>query len=124
VNRTGLIQNRLRTIHRNLKTDLSPKQRQKRKSVDSGGPKAKSTNKVIQESDIETQVEPDEYENLVLELNGLSPKQGLLEIKQLIKRTLPHRNYLRETNNQSILKIYQKFGECDFLVKELIFDDF
>ncbi|XP_035716702.1 uncharacterized protein LOC118439482 [Folsomia candida] len=30
--------------------------------------------------------------------------------------TLPHRNLLRSTNELSILKAYNKFGECDFLV--------
>lgn len=56
------------------------------------------------------------YEELVGKFNGISTKAAVEEIKALMTATLPHRNLLRSTNELSILKIYNKFKECNFLV--------
>lgn len=114
VNRTGLIQSRLRWLHRNLKVDNKDVKVKGKRAAPAmtGGPTGGPTSK---------QISPDQdcqpaLEETINKLNGLSSKSENHEIKALVEATLPHRNQLRSTNAQSILKIYNKFTECDFLV--------
>ena len=115
VNRCGLIQVRLRDLHKNLKspnTETGKPKTGSKRSIDSGGPSPKIP-KVIDATSIS---EPRE---LIDELNALCPKEGSLNIKRLLAETLAHRNILRTTNSQSILTLYRKFTECDYLVRKL-----
>ncbi|OXA39803.1 Phospholipase D LspiSicTox-betaIE3i [Folsomia candida] len=101
-NRSGLIEARLRLIHGNLKgknkelsfrgTGWGHGQQKSRP----GSPKFRRFVCCL----------------LYLKLNGLSSKAEVQEIEALMTATLPHRNLLRSTNELSILKAYNKFGEC------------
>lgn len=110
INRSGLIQARLRAIHKNLKTSTTPPSR-KRTLTDIGGPNPKSAKPII-----EDQLDGDDLQTKIDELNGLCAKEGIEGIKTLMAETLSHRNQLRSSNNTSILKLYRKFTECDYLV--------
>ncbi|OXA48782.1 hypothetical protein Fcan01_16137 [Folsomia candida] len=55
-------------------------------------------------------------ETLVTELNSSTSKGGgPADIKQLMEKTISHRNHLRSVGDNSILKTYTKFAECDFM---------
>lgn len=106
IGRSGLIQRRLRTIHQKLKTTEKKKElRAKKTQLGTGGPKPKTA-----------KLDDNGQYELVRSLNGSSAKSGSAEIIKLAQDTLEHRNYLRRVNPQSILLVYTKFVDCDFLV--------
>ncbi|OXA38358.1 hypothetical protein Fcan01_26799 [Folsomia candida] len=75
-----------------------------------GGPAAKISKQVS--ADITSF-----HENLVTELNSSTSKGGgPADIKQLMEKTVGHRNHLRSVGDNSILKTYTKFAECDFMI--------
>lgn len=82
---------------------------------DSGGPNPKSSSSVIEETSDE-----DGLQEKIDELNGLCARDGILGIKKLMAETSQHRKQLRSNNKQSILKLYRKFTECDYLVSKKI----
>ncbi|OXA45965.1 hypothetical protein Fcan01_19135, partial [Folsomia candida] len=49
----------------------------------------------------------------IAELNSSLPED---EVRRLMIQTLEHRNYLRGTNENSVLRVYRKFLECGFLI--------
>ncbi|OXA37913.1 hypothetical protein Fcan01_27316 [Folsomia candida] len=53
----------------------------------------------------------------IAELNSSLPED---EVRRLMIQTLEHRNYLRGTNENSVLRVYRKFLECGFLVHILL----
>ncbi|OXA54642.1 hypothetical protein Fcan01_11300 [Folsomia candida] len=108
IGRGGLIQGRLRHIHRSLNKD-TPKVLRKRalpRTEDS------SQKPVF----VESEVADDLMLALIRKLSGLCPKTEEQEIKRLMHATLPHRSILRQTNQLEILNTYKKFLECDFLI--------
>lgn len=80
---------------------------------DSGGPIPKSSKLLVQVVEEITS----NFDSLIHDLNSTCPKTGLSEISCLMKETLPHRAQLRLISNPSLLKLYPKFTECDFLVR-------
>ncbi|XP_035710226.1 uncharacterized protein LOC110853528 [Folsomia candida] len=111
IGRSGLIQRRLRTIHQKLKTTEKKKElRAKKTQLGTGGPKPKTAK-------LDDNVDNGQYDELVRSLNGSSAKSGSAEIIKLAQDTLEHRNYLRRVNPQSILLVYTKFADCDFLIR-------
>lgn len=116
VNRAGLIQARLRLLHKNLKTnDASPSK--KRVPTDTGGPNPKSGRTGTEDESYDEGIQ-----TTIDELNRLSPKEGKQGIMRLMAETFTHRNHLRSTNNLSIINLYRKFTECDYLVSEISFN--
>ncbi|OXA41141.1 hypothetical protein Fcan01_24092 [Folsomia candida] len=111
VTRTGLIQARLRFIHKSINKD-QVSTGSKRAVAPTGGPSPKSVpgDKRLDE-DIDAPLEAIE------KLNCLSSKTSAQEIKSLFLETLSHRNHLGKVGVNSILKIYTKFLDCDFLIK-------
>jgi len=79
--------------------------------IDSGGPSPKVAKTSVA-------VDISHPQELIDDMNALCPKEGSFDIKRLIAETLPHRNHLRTTNSHSILKLYRKFTECDYLVSK------
>ncbi|XP_021959390.1 uncharacterized protein LOC110855279 [Folsomia candida] len=124
VNRSGLIQAKLRNIHKSMKSNnRTAEPPRKRSIVDSGGPKAKKPAKVVEEL---PPMPTTDFQPLIQQLNAACPQTGFLEIKKLMSETLAHRNHLRRTNNDAILKLYPKFKHCNFLVNfefSLLFQD-
>ena len=112
VNRAGLIQSRLRTIHRNLKGQSSSTPK-RRLPVATGGPKPK-----IQPNSLPPSALVDN--ELVVKLNSADTKNEQINIRKLMQESLPHRNSLRLSGDNSILKVYTKFRECDFLVRSFL----
>lgn len=112
MSRSGLIQARLRAIHRNVKnTGENLKFTRKRATTSTtGGPKPKVL------FNPETDEIPQNVDDLILQLNGTCSKSGTDEIKRLMQETFPHRKQLRTNSDPSILKQYPKFTECNFLV--------
>lgn len=109
VNRSGLIQARLRAIHRNVKQ--GDKKVKKRLPPRSGGPQLKRRNS--------TQPRFEECPNVdrsLHEFNDIVCRTNTAELKRLMTETFQHRCHIRLTNAQSILTLYTKFSECDFLV--------
>ncbi|OXA54544.1 hypothetical protein Fcan01_11462 [Folsomia candida] len=113
INRSGLIQQRLKWIHRNIrKPEVDTRRRKKEESQ--GGPKpkiAKGAEEVFPNLE------------LTAALNS-STKKG--EIVSLMKETFEHRNQIRRSNDQSVLRVYSKFAECSYLVNfefSLMFPD-
>ncbi|OXA49146.1 hypothetical protein Fcan01_15418 [Folsomia candida] len=124
VNRSGLVQAKLRHIHKNLKSGSNNRVAPTRKRVDqdSGGPIPKSSKLLVQVVEEITS----NFDSLIHDLNSTCPKTGLSEISRLMKETLPHRAQLRLISNPSLLKLYPKFTECDFLINHefnLMFED-
>lgn len=113
VNRSGLIQSRLRVIHKNVNTTQGNPKAKRAAHNNTGGPKPKTPRPLPEEPSPEIV----NFDAQILELNGICSKTGCSRIKDLILETLPHRNLIRQNNQQSILKIYPKFLECDYLVK-------
>lgn len=107
VNRYWLIQNRLKTIHRNLKGELPTVKPKRQSSCASDGPKKKYSKNVQDHSHFS-----DDHVN---HLNSIC-KKDVAKIKELMNETIGHRNYLRSIGDSSVLKIYRKFSECDFVV--------
>ncbi|OXA49829.1 hypothetical protein Fcan01_15448 [Folsomia candida] len=96
INRSGLIQSRLRSIHRNLKGTKPPKRVQPTSNT---GPKPKFPKPSLEESS-------DENVDLIAQLNSTTLKdEG--ELKRLTLETFSHRNYLRRTSDPSILRLYR-----------------
>lgn len=109
---SGLIQSRLRVICKNLHQSTSKSKRESSQKKN-GGPAAKISKQVS--ADITSF-----HENLVTELNSSTSKGGgPADIKQLMEKTVGHRNHLRSVGDNSILKTYTKFAECDFMVSIL-----
>jgi hypothetical protein len=108
VNRSGLIQKRLKEIHRNLKKQGNPLKRPATLQP-TFGPKSQR-----QQTD-SSDVQDSDFERDILLLNGTSSRRAE-EIKDLMGKTFFHRDKLRKTNEQSILAVYKKFTECDFMV--------
>ncbi|XP_035700557.1 uncharacterized protein LOC118433081 [Folsomia candida] len=104
VNRSGLIQTRLRWIHRNVK-EKNPLKSLKRPVASGAG--APISNK----QDGHVQIAADDI--AIAELNSSLPED---EVRRLMIQTLEHRNYLRGTNENSVLRVYRKFLECGFLI--------
>lgn len=95
---------RLRWIHRNLnKTEVDRPRR--KKLEDSGGPKPKVEK-------IGEDVCPDL--NTIATLNSSTDES---EILRLMKETLEHRNQIRRSSEQSVLRVYSKFAESGVLVR-------
>jgi len=109
INRSGLIQARLRAIHRNLKTTKPPDRPRQTPLKTTGGPKPKQLR-------LEPQDYPPNCDELIRQLNSTCAKSGVPEIKKLMVETFAHRQHLRHSNDTNILKIYRKFQECDFMV--------
>ncbi|OXA63063.1 hypothetical protein Fcan01_02739 [Folsomia candida] len=104
--RSGLIQNRLRWIHRNV-IAIDDNKLLKRKA------NAGNTGQHANEGTSEAEEPPQLNQNIIDELNSTTIEA---DIVRLIKATFQHRAYLRKTNENSILKVYRKFTECDFLI--------
>lgn len=105
---SGLIQTRLRNIHKNLNTTRKAKA-SKTTRIREGGPTAKVSKLVELGDDVD-------YDGLINRLNGTCAKSGAVEIRRLMEITLPHREQMRQNNPQSILIVYKKFSECGFMV--------
>lgn len=93
---------RLRWIHRNLKSDQPG--RAPRKTYYDGGPRPKHPK-------VSSATIPNN--ELIAELNSSTSES---EISRLMKETIEHRNQIRGSTGQSILKIYPKFAELGYLV--------
>ncbi|OXA37683.1 hypothetical protein Fcan01_27540 [Folsomia candida] len=109
VSRSGLIQTRLRRIHQILHTSQKVNSAKKTKKRSTGGPCVKTARN-------EEPADDQQYESLILLLNGTCAKTGKERLKELITNTYHHRNYLRQSNPQSIFLHYKKFKECDFMI--------
>lgn len=107
VGRSGLIQMRLRWIHRNLKK-INGKPQHQQPPIDTSGPKPK-----LQK--FGDPVAPNT--EVLLKLNS-STDDG--ELVRLMKETLMHRNQIRGSAGRTILQDYSKFRECGYLVGETI----
>ncbi|XP_035716445.1 uncharacterized protein LOC118439316 [Folsomia candida] len=107
VNRSGLIQSRLRAIHQKLNAEQPNRKRSSQ--IKTLGSHSKTSKTAVAES-------PEFNEKLVQDLNSASTKDGGGLIKELMGATLDHRNYLRSTRDNLFLKIYPKFKECDFMI--------
>lgn len=108
VGRGGLIQARLRHIHKSINKD-KPKAQRKRalpRTEDSSPKRVAVGTEVADSSTLDS----------IRKLSGLCPKTAENEIKRLMQETLQHRSMLRQTRQLGILNTYNKFLECDFLV--------
>ncbi|XP_021964264.1 uncharacterized protein LOC110859611 [Folsomia candida] len=103
VGRSGLIQMRLRWIHRNLKK-INGKPQHQQPPIDTSGPKPK-----LQK--FGDPVAPNT--EVLLKLNS-STDDG--ELVRLMKETLMHRNQIRGSAGRTILQDYSKFRECGYLI--------
>jgi hypothetical protein len=92
-----------------LKKEGQNQARPKRISAETGGPKAKQAN-IVENFDVNN------FEDAKNTLNELCPKTNATRIKEPMTQTLPHRNYIRSNNADSVLKLYPKFRECGFMV--------
>lgn len=106
VNRGGLIQTKLRQIHRNT-TKKNPTKR-KATPVVSGGPRPK----LLAVAGVEEKEVPEE---LAL-LNSAGPKTAEAEIEKFMVKLLPHRNNIRRVSASRLLLEYPKFKELSYLV--------
>ncbi|OXA38682.1 hypothetical protein Fcan01_26604 [Folsomia candida] len=104
--RSGLIQNRLRWIHRNV-IAIKENKLLKRKA------NAGQTGQHANEGTSEAEEPPQLNQNIIDELNSTTIEADII---RLTEATFQHRAYLRKTNENSILKVYRKFTECDFLI--------
>lgn len=101
----------MRRIHQKLHTVARQKPAEKAKKKTAGGPGAKIARG-------EGAADEQQYDSLILQLNGTCAKSGKQILQELIISTFQHRNSLRQINPQSILLIYTKFKECDFMVSK------
>ncbi|OXA48803.1 hypothetical protein Fcan01_16219 [Folsomia candida] len=108
VGRGGLIQARLRHIHKSINKD-KPKAQRKRalpRTEDSSPKRVAVGTEVADSSTLDS----------IRKLSGLCPKTAENEIKRLMQETLQYRSMLRQTRQLGIINTYNKFLECDFLI--------
>lgn len=112
--RGGLIQARLRHVHKSLNKD-KPKVQRKRGTpkTDDSSPKRAAVGSDVTENSAE-------YLVLIQKLSGLCPKTAENEIKQWMTETLPHRSALTLSNQLNILNTYNKFTDCNYLVSKYL----
>ncbi|XP_035715375.1 uncharacterized protein LOC118438759 [Folsomia candida] len=108
VGRGGLIQARLRHIHKSINKD-KPKAQRKRAL-----PRTEDSS--LKRVAVGTEVADSSTLDSIRKLSGLCPKTAENQIKRLMQETLQHRSMLRQTRQLGILNTYNKFLECDFLI--------